>query len=201
MIGNLLDVGGRSRLPSILQTEAAECGLACLAMVASYHGNRTDLNTLRRRYPASLKGVTLRGLMQVAAHLGLSGRPLRIELSHLKKLRLPAILHWDMAHFVVLKAYKKKGIVIHDPAAGERWLPIAEISKHLTGVVLELSPTEEFCRSDERVRLPFSAFWSGMSGNSHAIIQVLVLSVIIESLILAAPFYMQLTMDEVIARG
>src|SRR3954453_17643954 len=183
----LLNFSGRRSLPVIRQTEATECGLACLAMVASYHGHRTDLNSLRRRHPVSLKGVTLRDLMQIAAHLGLSCRPRRIEIGHLCQLRLPAILHWDMAHFVVLKAYRKKGIVVHDPAAGEKWFPIKEAARHLTGVVLELSPTEAFCRTDERVRLPFSAFWSGMRGSTHSLIQILVLSLVIESLILAAP--------------
>jgi ATP-binding cassette, subfamily B, bacterial CvaB/MchF/RaxB len=197
----LLNFGGRRCLPLIRQTEATECGLACLAMVASYHGHRTDLNSLRRRHPVSLKGVTLRDLMEIATHLGLACRPLRIEVRHLGQLRLPAILHWDMAHFVVLKAYKKAGIVVHDPAVGEKCFPLSEASRHLTGVVLELSPTEGFCRTDERVQLPFSAFLSGMSGNAHSLIQILVLSVVIESLILAAPFYMQLTIDEVIARG
>src|SRR4030088_698551 len=197
----LLNFSGRGFLPLIRQTEAAECGLACLAMVASYHGHRTDMNSLRRRYPVSLNGATLRDLMGIAANLGLACRPLRIEVGHLGQLRLPAILHWDMEHFVVVKAYKKKGIVVHDPAAGEKWFPITEASRHFTGVVLELSPTEEFCRTDERVRLPFSVFWSGMSGNTHVLMQILVLSVVIEILILAAPFYMQLTVDEVIARG
>src|SRR4051794_27673134 len=197
----LLNFSGRRVLPVIRQTEATECGLACLAMVASYHGHRTDMNSLRRRHPVSLKGVTLRDLMEIAAHLGLACRPLRIELGHLSQLRLPAILHWDMAHFVVLKACRKKGVVVHDPAAGEKWLSITEASRHLTGVVLELSPTEEFCRTDARVRLPFSVFWSGMSGKTQSLMQILVLSVVLESLILAAPFYMQLTVDEVIARG
>jgi ATP-binding cassette, subfamily B, bacterial CvaB/MchF/RaxB len=195
----LLNFSGRAFLPVIRQTEATECGLACLAMIASYHGHRTDMNSLRRRYPVSLKGVTLRDLMEIAAHLKLACRPLRIEIGHLGQLRLPAILHWDMVHFVVLKAYKKKGVLVHDPATGEKWLPITEASKHLTGVVLELSPSEEFFRTDERVRLPFSAFFSGMS--THTLTQVLVLSVVIEILTLAAPFYMQLTVDEVIARG
>ena len=158
----LLNFSGRGFLPLIRQTEASECGLACLAMVASYHGHRTDMNSLRRRYAISLKGVTLRDLMGIAAHLGLACRPLRIEVDHLCQLRLPAILHWDMDHFVVLKACKKNGIVVHDPAAGEKWFPITEASKHLTGVVLELSRSEEFCCTDQRVRLPFSAFWSGM---------------------------------------
>ncbi len=197
----LLNFSGRRVLPVIRQTEATECGLACLAMVACYHGHRTDLNNLRRRHPVSLKGVTLRELKEIAARLGLACRALRVEMNHLGQLRLPAILHWDMAHYVVLKACRRKGIVVHDPAVGEKWFPMSEASRHLTGVVLELSPTEDFCRTDERVRLPFSAFWRGMSGNTHSLVQMLVLSVVIECLTLAAPFYMQLTVDEVIARG
>ncbi|WP_373414821.1 cysteine peptidase family C39 domain-containing protein [Ensifer aridi] len=196
-----LNFSGRRTLPLIRQTEAAECGLACLAMVASYHGHRTDLNALRRRYPVSLKGVTLRGLMQLAAQLKLACRALRIEVEDLGQLRLPAILHWDMNHFVVLKAVKKRELVVHDPASGEKRFSITESSKHLTGVALELSPTEEFSAKDERARLPLSVFWGGMSGNNHALTQILILSLVLEILILAAPFYMQLTVDEVIARG
>src|SRR3954468_2701183 len=101
----------RGRLPVIQQTEAAECGLACLAMIASYHGHELDLNTLRRRHPISLNGVTLRALIQVASHLNLVCRPLRYELEQLGQLRRPAILHWDMSHFVVLKSVTRKGIV------------------------------------------------------------------------------------------
>jgi ATP-binding cassette subfamily B protein RaxB len=133
----MLNFSTRDQLPVIVQTEAAECGLACLAMIASYHGHRVDLNTLRRRHPVSLKGATLRALIQMATHLNLACRPLRFELDHLSQLRLPAIVHWDMNHFVVLKAVTKKTIVVHDPAFGEKQFPIPEASKHLTGVALE----------------------------------------------------------------
>jgi ATP-binding cassette subfamily B protein RaxB len=197
----MLVFNSSKRLPMVRQAEAAECGLACLAMVASYHGYRTDLNALRRRYPASQNGVTLRALIRVAIHLQLAARPLRIEMHHLAELRLPAILHWDMTHFVVLKSVARKGIVIHDPARGERLISLAEASKHFTGVALELSPTEGFVRQDERRALPFSVFWSELKGSNHALIQVLVLSVALQILVLAAPFYMQITVDEVIARG
>src|SRR5829696_9046376 len=131
---SLLNFTARGHLPVIRQAEAAECGLACLAMVASYHGHRIDLNTLRRRYPASLNGVTLRALIQIASHIHLLARPLRYELQHLRQLRLPAILHWDMSHFVVLKAVNRKRITIYDPAAGERRYGFTEAAKHLSGV-------------------------------------------------------------------
>jgi ATP-binding cassette subfamily B protein RaxB len=170
-------------------------------MVASYHGHRIDLNTLRRRHPVSLKGVTLRGLIQVASQMHFACRPIRFELAHLRQLHFPAIVHWDMNHFVVMKSATKRGIMINDPAAGQRFLPIAEASKHLTGVALELSPSEGFLAKDERTRLPFSTFWSHLEGSSHALVQVLLLSIILEVFVIASPFYLQLTVDEVIARG
>jgi ATP-binding cassette, subfamily B, bacterial CvaB/MchF/RaxB len=196
-----LKFGGRGYLPVIQQTEAAECGLACLAMICSYYGHRIDLNTLRRRYPVSLKGVTLRGMIQVASHMQLACRPIRFELTDLKQLHMPAVVHWDMNHFVVLKSVTKRGIVVHDPASGEKFFSITEASKHLTGVALELSPAEGFVRKDERTRLRFSTFWAQLRGSAHSIIQILVLSVILEVFVIASPFYMQLTVDEVIVRG
>ncbi len=201
MIRDLLDFSARRRLPSIMQTEAAECGLACLAMVASYHGHRIDLNTLRRRHPVSLNGVTLRGLIQVASQMHLTSRPLRFELEGIRQLRLPAIVHWDMKHFVVLKAVTGAGVVIHDPADGIRTYPLAVASKHLTGVALELTPAEGFAPKNEKERLPFSVFWKQMPGTGSPLVQVFALSVILELLVIAAPFYMQLTVDEVVARG
>ncbi|HZA94384.1 MAG TPA: peptidase domain-containing ABC transporter, partial [Gemmatimonadales bacterium] len=108
---------------------------------------------------------------------------------------------WDMSHFVVLKAVGRSGITIHDPASGEKSLSHAEASKHLTGVALELSPTVGFVREDERARLPLSVFWTHLSGSGHALVQIFVLSVVLQLVVLASPFYMQITIDEVIARG
>jgi ATP-binding cassette subfamily B protein RaxB len=198
---SFLHFGLRARLPVILQTEAAECGLACLAMIASYHGHRIDLNTLRRRHPVSMKGVTLRGLMSMAESLHLSCRALRFELEDLRKLRLPAIVHWDMSHFVVLKWATNKGIAVHDPALGEKRYSIVEASRHLSGVALELEPAENFRPKDERTHLPFSTFWSQARGAGHAWLQIFILSIVLELLVIAAPLYMQIAIDEVIVKG
>ena len=132
--------GGR-RLPVFLQTEAAECGLASLGMVASFHGHRIDLAGLRRRFTVSLKGATLAYLIQAAGKLHLAPRPLRLELEELPRLRAPCILHWDLNHFVVLKSADARGAVIHDPAFGVKRLTLAEVSRHFTGIALELTPT------------------------------------------------------------
>ena len=109
-----------------------------MAMIAKYHGHDVDLNGLRQRFSLSVAGATLRSLMTLAEQLGFATRPLRAEVGALRNLRKPAILHWDMNHFVVLKSARRGRFVIHDPALGRRTLNAAEFSKHFTGVVLEI---------------------------------------------------------------
>jgi ATP-binding cassette, subfamily B, bacterial CvaB/MchF/RaxB len=189
------------RLPVILQTEASECGLACLAMIAGYHGHRVDLGTLRRRHPVSLKGVTLKSLIQVAKELHFSCRALRFELDHIRQLQLPAILHWDMDHFVVLKKVTSTHLVLHDPAYGVRRVSISDVGRHVTGIAVELFKAENFVPIEEKARLRFSTFWRHMRGTAHSLTQVFILSLILEIFVIASPFYLQLAIDEVIARG
>ena len=85
-------------MPFIRQTEAAECGLACLAMVASHFGLNTDINTLRRRFTISLKGMTFKTLADVAERVGLNVRPLKCDLEELERIATPAVL-WVLAQF------------------------------------------------------------------------------------------------------
>jgi peptidase C39-like protein len=72
-----LELSRRGRLPVVLAAEGAECGLACLAMVARFHGHDIDLNGLRQRFALSLTGASLNSLMSVADGLELSARPRR----------------------------------------------------------------------------------------------------------------------------
>lgn len=197
---SLLNFSGRKRLPLIRQNEVAECGLACLAMVAGYHGHEIDLNSLRRRYPVSLKGATLKALIATAEHLKLSTRPLRAELSALGHLSLPAILHWDMNHFVVLKRVRGDSLEIHDPGRGARSLHMDEASDHFTGVALELMPVSGFEQRDERQRMRLTDLWQRATGIKRAIVQMLVLSIILQVVVLAMPFYMQIVVDEVLTK-
>jgi ATP-binding cassette subfamily B protein RaxB len=195
---DLLNFSGRSRTPLILQTEATECGLACLAMVSSYYGHRIDLPTLRRRHAVSLKGTTLANLIAVADHLGLKSRPVKVELQDLDKLSLPAVLHWDFNHFVVLTGVKARGLAIHDPARGARTVTIVEASKHFTGVALELAPTAAFQRVEERQRISLRQLFGRLTGLKTALLQVLLLAAALEVFGLAAPLYTQIVVDSAI---
>jgi ATP-binding cassette subfamily B protein RaxB len=196
-----LQFGFARRLPVILQAEAAECGIACLAMVAGYHGHQIDLGTLRRRYSISLKGATLRSLMAVADHMGLATRALRLELKDLLRLHLPCILHWGMNHFVVLERVRSNSIIIIDPARGRRTVPFREVSNEFTGVALEASPTKLFVKKDERNLLRLRDLFRNLTGLGPALLGILLLSLGLETVVLLMPIAAQVIIDEVIVNA
>lgn len=195
---HLLRYGWGKKLPVIIQTEVAECGLASMAMVANYHGHQVDLNALRRKFSISSKGATLQGLIQLADSLQLSSRPLRLSLNELSQLQTPCILHWDLNHFVVLKSVKGNQVAIHDPASGVRTMDMATVSKHFTGVALELTPTPDFKPEKIAKKARFSDFWSRITGLKRVLIQILILSILLQVFAIATPFYTQLVVDDVI---
>lgn len=187
-----------SDLPMIHQTEAAECGLACLVMVSGFYGYRASLNEFRQKFSLSIEGCRLIDLMNFAERLKLSSRPLRLELEDLVNVQMPCILHWDLNHFVVLKSAKKGRVIIHDPAIGVRNLTMDEVSKHFTGFVLELIPTDEFKLRPEQSRLGISNFWSKITGLKRSLSLLFTLSVLLQIFTLVTPYYMQLVVDDVI---
>lgn len=187
----------------ILQSESVECGLACLVMVSNAHGLRLDLSEVRRRFAVSLKGANLQQLITHAAQLNFSSRPLRLELDELAQLQLPCILHWDMNHFVVLKKVGGMGggntITILDPAVGERKMPLAEVSRHFTGVALELSPNADFKPEDARQRVALSALTGKVLGLKRSLFQIFAVAVVLALFAICAPLLNQLVVDDAIA--
>lgn len=189
------------RVPVILQTEAAECGLACLAMVASAHGLLTDLSALRRRFAVSLKGLTMADLVRMADGLQLQARAVRAELGELVQLRTPCILHWDLNHFVVLVSVKRGVATVHDPAHGQRRLTLAQLSPHFTGVALELFPGPGFAPRSERRQVRVRDLLGPISGLRRALAQVLALALALECFLLLSPFFLQWVVDDVLVSG
>ena len=187
-------------LPVVLQTEVTECGLACLTMIGRYHGHDIDLNVLRKRHLISMTGASLKSIMAIASTLQLAARPLKVELDQLHKLQLPAILHWDLNHYVVLKSIKGNKVQIVDPGIGLRSMSLSKVSDHFTGIALELSPTAEFVPQEARLKPHLSLLWTRLAGLKRAIFQTLTLSVILQIIVITAPFYLQLVVDGALAQ-
>jgi ATP-binding cassette subfamily B protein RaxB len=185
-----------SRVPTFLQSEAADCGLTCLAMVRSALGCWTDTAELRTQYGGSLRGSALKDLMRVAEATGLLPRAVTCDLPHLQQLATPCILHWDFNHFVVLEKVRRRSIDIVDPAIGRRRLRLADASAHFTGVALEVRRGP-----DLPAMKPPRTGWAVL-GLTHgwrpAVWQLLGVSAALEVFALAAPLFTQVALDDVV---
>ena len=197
---HLLNFGSARRVPVILQTEMAECGLACLAMMLGANGFDTDMASLRRKFSISSHGTGLQHIMAMATKLHLSPRALRVEPEDIARVQLPCIVHWGLSHFVVLKSVHKNTYTLHDPAVGERVLDAKAFGNEFTGVVLELTPTQEFKVGEEKQTLKIADFWSNIRGLKRSVAQILVLSLLLQVFGLVSPFYMQTIVDDVLVR-
>lgn len=192
---------GRRKVPVILQSEAAECGLACLAMVASYRGFRTDLPALRQRFSLSLKGLTMHDIALWAQQLHLLARPFQVEIQELLQLQTPCILHWQMDHFVVLVEADAKGIRIHDPAVGVRRLTYAAIGPLFSGVALELVPGPDFVQMDQRRKIQLGALIGTVRGFSPMLAKIFALAFALEIVGVLMPLLNQWITDEALTSG
>lgn len=193
-----LQLSWGSRIPVILQTEASECGLACVAMLLAKHGTVTDVATLRGRHGAVPQGMTLLDLARVANAEQLTTRAVRAELDELQQLRLPAILHWNMAHFVVLCEIRGGKYYVIDPAHGERVFSRQEMSRDFTGVAMEAWPANNFVAKQEAQSVSLKALVGRVSGLWPTLWRVLAVSLTLEVVGLIFPLFMQWVVDNVV---
>ena len=189
------------KVPVLWQTEACECGVVCVAMAAAFHGRDLDLAGLRARGLAGARGSTLSDLVALAESEGMNCRGLRLEPGHLKRLAAPAILHWDLNHFVVLVKAGRRGIVVNDPAEGRRRYSWPEVSGHFTGVALELRPSDRFQERALAPRLKLSDLWRGAAGLGGSLVNVLALSLLLQVTLVLGPLQVQWVVDNGVMRA
>lgn len=188
----------RKKTPVVLQSEASECGIACLAMVCGFYGLDIDLFNFRQRYGSPSQGVTLLSLSKTAEHAGLKSRALSLDLDEINQLKLPCIIHWGMNHYVVLTKVCKSSYIVHDPALGKRKIGIKEMSNNFTGVALELWPDQNFQQEKAKARLRLVDLMRNIVGLKSTLIKIFALSVVIEAIGLLMPVGTQLVTDHVI---
>lgn len=187
------------KLPMIFQDELAECGHACVAMISNFWGHQLDLFSLRKINTPSARGITLKTIHQLFENLSFRTRALKVSLSDLNLVKCPAILHWNMNHFVVLKKVNKHSIVIHDPARGIIKCNMDEVSQSFTGIVLEVEKSTDFQTVKTQETLKLTSFSKTATGINKVLILLMCLSLSIEVLSLINPLFMQFVTDDVLS--
>jgi len=187
---------GRGRVPFVATSELNECGLACLAAISAFFDGEAGLAELRQLAVPSGRGESMLELRNLAERIGLSARGVKVEVKSLAQLALPAILHWEMNHFVVLERVTPSGIVIMDPAAGRLAVPWATVDTSFTGVALETRVSSNWRKArGPRRKASLLGYLAPLSQWRNDIVVVVTLSILLEVLVLVAPVQMQLSID------
>ena len=182
----------------IHQSESSECGHACVAMISHYFGHQLDLHDIRTVQNTSNLGVTLQDINELCERLHFVTRPIQVPLEEFHLIKCPAILHWNMNHFVVLKSVKKNKVVIHDPALGIRHCNFEEVSKSFTGIVLEIEKSMNFKVIREDKTLTLYQLLKSFHGIKKCLLFLMLLSFAIEGIGLLNPLFLQYITDNVI---
>lgn len=188
----------KKTLPMIFQNDSVECGLAALAMILHFHGHGISLSTLREKHPVSLSGVSLATLVTIANDYKLSCQVLRIEVEEVKKIRVPAILHWNLNHFVVLKKVNQKTITLHDPGKGVVTISKKAFSEKFSGIVLECFPQPSFIIKPRERSASFTSWFRYLPNSKSLLVKTAIFTLLYQAFLLIMPKYLRIVVDQVI---
>ncbi|MBD2451305.1 peptidase domain-containing ABC transporter [Nostoc sp. FACHB-152] len=187
------------RYPFFAQQSGSDCGAACLVMVSRYWGKNFSVNRLRDIANVDRNGASLRGLLSAAESLGFAARPVKGSLKQLAKQKLPAIVHWEGKHYIVVYEITPKHVIVADPAIGQRTLSHAEFQADWTGYTLLLQPTA-MLKDAKETSTPFWQFFELMKPHSLVMLEVLIASIFIQIFGLITPLFTQLILDRVVVQ-
>lgn len=188
------------RVPSILQMEAVECGAASLAMIFAYYRKYLPLEQLRVDCGVTRDGVKANSILKAARRHGFQARGFRKEPLDLKTMPLPAIIHWNFNHFVVLEGFGKDEVYINDPAAGPRTIAAEEFDMAFTGVILTFEPGPEFKPSGKKSSL-IASIRKWLSGSRAAIVYLVIIGLIMVVPGLLVPAFSKIFIDDILLGG
>ncbi len=187
------------RYPFFAQHSASDCGAACLVMVSRYWGKRFSVNRLRDIANVDRNGASLRGLLAAAESIGFTTRPVKASIQQLAKQKLPAIVHWEGKHYIVVYEITPKRVIVADPAIGQRNLSHAEFKANWTGYTLLLQPTA-MLKDTKETSTPFWQFFELLKPHSLVMLEVFIASVFIQIFGLVTPLFTQLILDRVVVQ-
>jgi ATP-binding cassette subfamily B protein len=195
------DMGLTSRrIPVVRQTQATDCGAACLAMVLRYFGSHVPLEQIRQLMGTGRDGGTARTILQTADFYGLDGFGVSVEADGLQELPRGTILHLDFRHFVVLETIRHSHVDVTDPACGRRRIAMAEFLRSFTGVAILLEPKADFVPV-ARVAPSLSPYFRVLLANRGIMARILVVSVLLQILTLAVPALSGTLIDRSVPTG
>lgn len=184
----------------LAQMSKVECGLTCLAMILTYYGRKTSIAELRTRFGISRDGTSALGIVKAARNMGMRVRPFSLQHTELHDKLLPAIVHWEFNHFLVVERWSPKWVDIVDPSGGRRRrLTPEEFDAGFTGILITLEPGANFDRNAPRSPVTLRSYiLQGIKQAPGALVQILVASIFLQLFGLVTPFITKVIMDQIL---
>src|SRR2546421_6819982 len=189
----------RKRVPQVSQVSMVECGLACLAMVLTYYGRKTSISELRTHYGVGRDGLSALGIVRAARHYGMRVRAISLQQNDFRFVKLPAIVHWEFNHFLVVERWSRKHVAVVDPARGRYRMTHDEFDAGFTGVVISLEPGVAFDRHAAPSRLAFRIYVQQYIQQAPGtFLQLLGASLLLLVIGLALPLLTKVVVDQIL---
>lgn len=187
------------RVPELIQLSAVECGLACLAMILSYYGRKTSISELRMHHAVGRDGLSALGIVRAARHYGMRVRAISLQRNDFRFVKLPAMVHWEFNHFLVVERWSRKHVEVVDPLSGRRRLTHDEFDAGFTGVVITLEPGVVFDRQSSPSRRTFRTYVQQYIQQAPAtFLQLLGVSLLLLLIGLTLPLLTKLIVDQIL---
>jgi ATP-binding cassette subfamily B protein len=201
MINHIKRIFFRKRVRVIHQLTQNECGAACLAMILSYHGYNLSIAECSEYCDPGRDGLTAHTILQAARHFGLRAKAFSVNLKDFKYINLPAIIHWNFKHYVVVEKWHRQHVWIIDPAVGRCQLNTRQFDEGFTGVTLVFEPGSQFRprrRKQKSLWMSYLKEIFQIPNMLNSIIQVLLISLLLQIFGLAVPLLTKIFFDNVI---
>ena len=188
------------KIDHVMQIDEMDCGAACLGMICRHFGRKVSLARIRQLCHTATDGTSLKAISRAATELGLAARALKVSLRNLSLMPLPAIVHWEGNHWIVLYDVDEQFARVADPAAGLRKFPRREFEAKWTGYAALFDYTPAFEQAPESKRtlawvLPFVARFKVI------FLQALGLALVVSFVQLLFPVFTQMVVDKVIVEN
>lgn len=193
----------RRRVPLTFQMENVECGAACLTMILNYYGRKTALSEVRERCGVGRDGLSALTIVKIARLYGLRVKAisLRDNLSDFRYVKLPAIIHWDFRHFMIVERWKPTRVDVIDPALGRRNIKMEKFNENFTGVILLMEPGVQFSRESQPPKITLWWYFRYIFRLPGFLVQILCASLFLQLLGLLFPLITKIFMDYIFPSG
>lgn len=189
----------RRRVPELIQTSAVECGAACLAMILGYYGRKTSVAEIREKCGVGRDGLSALRMVQAARSYGLRVRTISLRVNDFRFVPLPAIIHWQFNHFLVLERWSPSFVDVVDPASGRKRLTAQEFDAGFTGIVILLEPGTQF---DPHTTAPSISLRTYLvqyvKQTPFVFLQIILVSLLLQVFGLALPLFTKVLVDRII---